>query len=121
MTVFTVQDRAPGAPVLLREGFSWGAALFGPLWLAAHRAWIAAAFALFAYVLIAALPVDLAGRWVLALGLAWALGLWGRDCVRWALDRRDYVMVHVVVAPDEDTAFAHLLERRPDLAVRAVP
>jgi hypothetical protein len=30
-------------PVLVREGFAWGALFFGPLWLAIHRAWIAAA------------------------------------------------------------------------------
>ena len=40
------------APVLVREGFAWGALMFGPLWLAAHRAWIAAALALAAAVLI---------------------------------------------------------------------
>ena len=42
-------------PVLVREGFSWGALLFGPLWLAVHRAWIAAVLALAASVLIVVL------------------------------------------------------------------
>ena len=47
--------RPGAAPVLVREGFAWGALLFGPLWLAAHRAWIPAALALAAGILILAL------------------------------------------------------------------
>ena len=121
MKVFTVHLRARAAPVLLREGFSWGAALFGPLWLGTRGAWIPAAFALLAWAVLAVLPFDLGGRVVLALGLAWAQGLWGRDAVRWSLDRRDFVTAHVVAAADEDAAFACLLERRPDLAARALP
>ena len=38
--------------MLVREGFCLGAAVFGPLWLALHRAWIPAAFVLAAYVLV---------------------------------------------------------------------
>ena len=30
------------SPVLVQEGFSWGAFLFGPLWLLAHRLWLSA-------------------------------------------------------------------------------
>ena len=44
--------------MLVREGFSWGALLFGPLWLAVHRAWIAAVLALAASVLIVVLAKD---------------------------------------------------------------
>ena len=43
---------APGrAPVLLRDGFSWGAFFFGPFWLLAHRAWIPGAVALLLFAL----------------------------------------------------------------------
>ena len=52
MRFWTAHIRAGAAPVLVREGFSWGALLFGPLWLAVHRAWIAAVLALAASVLI---------------------------------------------------------------------
>ena len=46
MRFWTAHIRAGAAPVLVREGFSWGALLFGPLWLAVHRAWIPAVLAL---------------------------------------------------------------------------
>ena len=32
--------RTPRAPVLVREGFSWGAFLFALPWLLLHRLWI---------------------------------------------------------------------------------
>ncbi len=55
MSVYTVHLKPDSEPVLVREGFSWLALLFGPLWLALHRAWLAAAFSLAGYVLIAVL------------------------------------------------------------------
>ena len=55
MKIYTALLKADAEPVLVREGFSWGALIFGPFWLAAHRAWIAAAISLAAYVLIAVL------------------------------------------------------------------
>ena len=55
MTFYTAHLKPDAEPVLVREGFSWGALVFGPLWLAAHRAWLLAALALAGYVLIAAL------------------------------------------------------------------
>ena len=119
MRIYTVHLSLWGRPpVLLREGFSWGALIFGPLWLAAHRAWIPAALALCLYVLIAALPLP-GIQWILALALAWALGLWGHDLARWSLARRGYSLAHVVAARDADAAFVRLLDRRPDLAAQA--
>ena len=48
MQTFTVHE-PPNAPadrvdraeslLFIKDGFSWGAALFGPLWLLAHRLW----------------------------------------------------------------------------------
>jgi hypothetical protein len=43
VTTYTAHIRADRKLVLVKEAFSWGAFLFGPLWLLAHRAWIAAA------------------------------------------------------------------------------
>ena len=54
--IYTALLKPDAEPVLVREGFAWGALFFGPLWLAAHRAWIAAAISLAAYILIAVLP-----------------------------------------------------------------
>ncbi len=114
MRVYTAHLRADSAPVLVREGFSWGALIFGPLWLLAHRAWITAVLALCAWVLIVALP-GLPERWLFGVLFAWALGLWGNDVRRWSLSRRGYLLAHVVAARDRDAAFARLLDRRPDL------
>jgi hypothetical protein len=106
--------------VLVREGFSWGALFFGPLWLAAHRAWIPAALSLALIVLIAAL---LPGRIALVLlaAIAVLLGMLGHDLRRWSLTHRRYLLAQVVAARDEAEALARLLERRPDLRGSFMP
>ncbi len=119
MRIYTAHTRARRPPVLVREGFSWGALIFGPLWLLAHRAWIAGVLALCAVVAIQLLaPRPLVG--VLTLALAWLIGLFGQDLRRWSLARDGFLLVHVVAAPDEDSALARLLDRRPDLIEAAV-
>ncbi len=114
MKVWTAHTRPGGAALLVREGFSWGAALFGPFWLAAHRAWIAAAFALAAWGVLGAVAAGPAAS-VLALGLMWIQGLVGNDLRRWALERRGFTLAHVIAARNGDAAIARLLDRRPDL------
>jgi hypothetical protein len=111
----------PGAePVLVREGFAWGAVYLGPLWLAAHRAWIAAGISLAAYVLIAVL-VPRPVRDVLLLALAYGLGFIGNDLRRWALENRGYLVQHVLAARGEEEALGRLLTYRPELANRFRP
>jgi hypothetical protein len=103
----------------VREGFSWSALVFGPFWLAAHRAWLAGVLALCAAVAVAAIPgADV--KLALELALAWVLGLWGQDLRRWSLARQGYLLAHVVAAPDQDAALARLLARRPDLIAPAL-
>jgi hypothetical protein len=116
--VWTAHTSAHAAPVLVREGFSWGAALFGPFWLLAHRAWIAGVLVLCLWVGVALVPPPLRG--VLELALAWLLGLCGRDLLRWSLARRGYLLAHVVAARNRDDALARLLDRRPDLISEAL-
>jgi hypothetical protein len=104
-------------PVMVPEGFSWLAAVFGPLWLLARGVWIAAIIALTAGLAIGALaPAELGGA--LGLLLAWLQGLFGHDLRRWSLERRGFALVQVVAARDEDAAFVRLLDARPDLAPR---
>jgi len=112
--------RPGAAPVLVREGFSWGALLFGPLWLALHRAWIPAALALAAGILIVALTSD-ASAVALLLALALWLGFSGQDLRRWSMRHRGFTLFEVVMAPHEADALARLLERRPELAGRFLP
>ena len=120
MTFYTAHLKPDAEPVLVKEGFSWGALVFGPLWLAAHHAWIAAAFTLAGYVLIAVLIPPPASR-ILVLGLAALLGLIGRDLRRWTLQQRGYLLTHVVAARDPEDALLRLVTHRPDLASRYRP
>jgi hypothetical protein len=118
--IYTALLKADAEPVLVKEGFSWGALIFGPLWLAAHRAWIAAAISLAACVLITVLVPEPAGA-ILLVAVALILGLTGNDLRRWALENRGYLLVHVLAANGGDEAFTRLLSYRPDLAARFRP
>jgi len=120
MRIYTAHVMARRSPVLLKEGFSWGAFLFGWIWLLLHRAWIPSVLALAAGVLIGALT-SAGARVLLEIGLALLLGLNGRDLVRWSLARRGYTLAHVLAARDADSALARLLTGRPDLTASFLP
>ncbi|WP_158258515.1 DUF2628 domain-containing protein [Rhodopila globiformis] len=114
MRLYGAHFKGDAEPVLVTEGFSWGALILGPLWLAAHRAWVAAALSFAAYVFIAALAPEPAAT-VLTLGLALILGLIGNDLRSWALEHRGYVLVHILAGRNAEEAWMRLLEHRPDL------
>ncbi len=120
MRIWTAHLHASRPPELVREGFSVFAFLFGPLWLALHRAWIPAILAFAASVLIAKLTAPPV-RAVLLLGEMVLLGLSGRDLVRWSLARRGYLLMHAVVARNADAALVRLLDARAELAGRYAP
>jgi hypothetical protein len=111
---WTVHIRPGAAPVLVREGFSWGAVIFGPLWLLAHRVWLPAVVTLAAAILILVLTRDDVTA-ALLIALVVMLGLSGQDLRRWSLDHRGYLLAQVVSGRGETDALANLLERRPDL------
>ncbi len=113
MRVYTVHERAWSAgadrdAVLVREGFAWGAFLFGPLWALAHglvrgfAAWLAAEFAL--GLAIAFGEPDPPTALALTLGLRLAFGFLGSEVRRAALARAGHVLTGVVAAPDRDAA-----------------
>ena len=120
MRVWTVhvpppaESGRPRAPVLLREGFSWGAFLFGPVWLLAHRLWLAALF----WLAAAAAAILLApfGGAVVLPAAHFLLGCHVRDLRRRRLARRGYAQAHVVAERDEEMALARLFAARPELA-----
>ena len=120
MTSYAVYTRAGRAPVLLREGFSWWAALFGPFWLLTHAAWIPALL-LFALELLlrATLPAHAGLTGAVGLGLAWLVGLHGQDLRGWSMARRGWRLSHLVTAPDQDRAYARLLDAVPALHAQA--
>lgn len=120
MRFWTGHLRPNAPPVLVREGFSWGALIFGPFWLALHRAWIPAALSVAAIMLIAALTGG-ASKAVLLLALAVWLGLTGNDLRRWSMHLRGYTAFQVIAARSELDALRRLLDRRPDLAGRFMP
>ncbi|MEO9188800.1 MAG: DUF2628 domain-containing protein [Acetobacteraceae bacterium] len=120
MRIWTAHVRPNAAPVLIREGWSWGAFLFGPLWLLARGALIPAALALAVAVLAGVLTGGTA-RVVLEFGIAFLLGFSGRDLVRWHLGLRGYRIAHVLAAHDPDVALSRLLAARPELAGTFMP
>ena len=120
MRFWTAHIRPGAAPVLVREGFSWGALIFGPLWLAAHRVWVPAVLVLAATILIMVLARDGVSA-ALLVALLVLLGLSGQDLRRWSLDHRGYLLTQVVTGRNEMDALGQLLERRPDLAGSFLP
>jgi hypothetical protein len=112
-------ERPHAVPLLVREGFSFGALFFGPIWLAAHRAWLPAGAVFLLTILLLALIHPPASA-VLVLGLALLLGFSGRDLVRWSVARRGYLESNVVTGRNQDEAYARLLAARPDLVDRSM-
>jgi hypothetical protein len=113
---YTAHLRGDREPELIREGFSWGAAIFGPFWLFAHSAWIAGALVLVIDLLLGLVP----GAPGLLAGFVsfWLLGLFGQDLRRWNLALRGYTMPHVIAARDAGAAESRLLTARPELLDR---
>ncbi len=112
MKVWTVHHR-PGVPVVLvREAFSWTAALFGPLWLIGKGAlpWGLAALA------AEAAAMRFGGySWLPAVALFPFWGFWGNDLWRAFLSRHGFVLRGVVCGPDRDQALLRLFDREPQL------
>lgn len=119
MRVYTAHLRRGRMPLLVREGFSFGAFLFGPLWLFAHRAWIAGLLAgavLFALPALGSLLGGAPATALLIAAYALMLGFSGRDLLRRVLSHRGYMETYVVAARSQDAAFGRLLARDPTLA-----
>ena len=114
MKTWTAHLRRDTEPAVVQDGFSWGALVFGPFWLAGHGAWVPAALSLAAYVLVGSLTAG-AISLVLTGCLAWLHGLSGRDLCRWSMHLRGFTETHVMVARNETEALARLLAVRPDL------
>ncbi len=111
----TASVPARRAPVLVPEGFSWGAFLFALPWLLLHRLWLEAMAYTGVVLLLAAFVPEEFGLPV-ALASQFLLGAHAQDLRRAALARRGRPAAHVVAAADADTALARLLDARPDLA-----
>ena len=120
MRIWTVHQRPamtgkPARTVMVREGFSWLAALFPLFWFLAKRLWIAAAlyFAL-ATLLGFVLPAGISPWAMIALQIL--TGFEARNLQRWTLERRGFRLMGVVQGRDEEGAVLNLADRRADLA-----
>ena len=86
---------------VIRDGFVWGAFLFGPLWAVARARWMAAA-ALAAGWLVAGILASLAGEPSAAPGFWLIAALWsgfsGRDLETSSLENQGWNTADVVLA-----------------------
>jgi hypothetical protein len=112
--VYTTHVRPDRAPVLVREGFSWAALIFGVFYFLWHRAWNAVAIDAVAVVL-AAVAGGVLGTAAPVIGVLVLQGVLGHDLVRWGLAMHGYVQGPVVAARDEDSALSRLIDERHDL------
>ena len=86
-------DRAESL-VFVKDGFTWSAALFAPLWLLVHRLW----WPLAGYVVVIGaleglrMAAILPAAWIslASFGLHVLIGFEGDTLRRWALDRRSW-------------------------------
>jgi hypothetical protein len=116
MRVYTVQKPpADSNAVVLKEGFSWWAFFFGPLWFLWHGMWASAILVVLLFYGVSYLTdylnvvPPLAA--VPALGLNVLVGLNARDWRRMVLTRRGYRFAGVVVADSQEQAEWTLIHR----------
>jgi hypothetical protein len=117
MAVYTVHEpplkryETAGDPdrfVFVRDGFSFWAFLFGPLWMIRHRMWLV----LFGYVALAAglqiglrqLHVEAGVLAVVGMLVALLIGFEAGTLRRFALARRRWTNVGVIVGDDREVA-----------------
>ena len=117
MRLYTLHAKEGDRPRtrLVREGASFWAFVFGPLWLAAHGLWLALLGYLVASV---ALALAVPPEWAPAAGIAFQFlfALHARDLERWTLRRRGYALHGVVAGADHEDALLRAVTARPDLA-----
>lgn len=94
--------------ILVREGWSWGAFFFGPLWLFWHRHWFAGiltflALGFFSSVM-RSIPMHDLARVAAGLPVILLLGLEGVSLRRLALNWAGYAEEALVVAASRDEA-----------------
>lgn len=113
----------------VRDGFSWAALVFGPLWLAYHRiwhgliGWVIVASALYGLARLLHLPESSAA--LLSELLSLYLGFEGNGLLRAALERRTWPVLDVAYGrklEDAELSFYQRFARSPRAAdVRQPP
>jgi hypothetical protein len=111
MPVYMVFEPPRGDPTeraermaFVRDGFSWPAFLFGPLWMLWHRLWLVLVFYLVVVAGVAAglrvAGVGTGGRALIAFLIALLIGLEAGSLRRWTLLRRRWHERGSVVGDD---------------------
>ncbi len=118
MRIYTVHARAGQEPVLVREGFSWGACFIPTLWFLWNRMGLVALLHLALLAAIGLLLPDRVAGWA-ALAVQILVAMEARELRRWTLGRRGFALRGVVAAPDEEAAWLRLAEAEPDIAFGA--
>jgi hypothetical protein len=121
MTIYAVHSSAGDGDAafermrLLKLGFSWGALVFGPLWLLAHRLWRPLAVFILAAALVGFAVAEGAlgggaAAWLYLLSALY-FGFEGRALEGAALTRRGRPLADIVCAADISAAEASFLTR----------
>jgi hypothetical protein len=124
------RDGKPTAPerfVFVRDGFSFWAFLFGPLWMLRHRMWLA----FFCFVAVVVLMeyglrrLGLSGDVIVIVGLLLALliGFESGTLRRFTLARRKWANVGVIVGDDLESAERRFFDAwgRREMQANGVP
>ncbi len=125
MSVFTVHVRDTGlrpTMALVKDGFSWPAAVFGFIWALVIGAWDVA-FALFVLQMTIGMAVGFLiespdVQMVIQIGLAVVIGLIANELRRWSLDRRGLHEDAVVTAHDKEEAERRYLDANPYMTAK---
>lgn len=125
MSVYTVHVRDTGLKptlALVKDGFSWPAAIFGFLWALVVGAWDVAVILLIVQVGVGvALPfliVDPNAQGVAQIGLAVVIGLIANELRRWSLSRPGLHEDAVVSAPGKEEAERRYLDANPYMTTK---
>ena len=107
--------RATDRFVFVRDGFRLWAAVFGVLWLAWQRLWLATIGWIVVMAVVDVVLVQIGvGAVAIFLAdclLALLLGLEGSSVQRWTLSRRDWRQLDIVIADDVEAAERRFFER----------
>ena len=103
-------------PVLITEGYSWGAFLLGVIWTLWHRLWIESAALLALFLAVAVIadfialsePIEAA----IILAISVLIGCSGNDWRRQSLHQRGFRDAGVVVGRGEEDALRRYLDLR---------
>lgn len=124
MSVYTVHAPPADGPdgrgatdnfVFVRDGFSFGAFAFGPVWLLYRRLWLVLA----GYLVLSAamevamtlLRVSMGTRLAVMAVVALLMGLEAASLRRWTLSRRKWRPLDVIVADDAEAAERRFFDR----------